>query len=137
MADAEAPPVGGGAEGRAGTAAGGGATYDAAAGAGALEPPSTAARMSALLTRPPAPVPGTCATSMLFSRAILRTSGELRTLSPEAVTGAAGAGAAAGFCAGGGAAAAGFAASGGGAAGAAAAGFVGAGAAAAEPATSI
>ena len=61
-------------------------------GSGALlqvSPPSTAARMSRLLTRPPAPVPGTCERSILFSRAMRRTSGELRTFDPAASGGSA------------------------------------------------
>ena len=55
------------------------------AGAGAViavAPPSAAANMSRLLTRPPAPVPDTWARSIWFSRAIRRTRGELRILSP-------------------------------------------------------
>src|SRR6185437_15771841 len=39
-------------------------------------------KMSRLLTRPPAPVPGTCDKSTLFSLASRRTSGELRIFSP-------------------------------------------------------
>src|ERR1700740_3823957 len=45
-------------------------------------PPSMAARISCLLMWPPAPVPGICARSTLFSRARRRTSGELRIFSP-------------------------------------------------------
>ena len=69
--------------------------------------------MSVLVMRPEAPVPGTFVRSMLFSFAILRTSGEERTRSPSAVAGG-------GVAAGG--AAAGVAAGGAGAVGAAAAG---------------
>src|SRR5487761_326942 len=45
-------------------------------------PPSIADKMSRLLMRPPAPVPGTCARSTLFSFASRRTNGELRIFSP-------------------------------------------------------
>src|ERR1700722_3628972 len=99
-------------------AAGGGADAVRAGAAPAAEtpdelrdapPPSIAARISCLLMRPPAPVPGICARSTLFSRAMRRTSGELRIFWPlgrgggagvadgAAVRGALGAGDGAGF----------------------------------------
>src|SRR5215475_12328561 len=53
----------------------------AGAGAAAVGAFSRKAVMSCLVMRPPSPVPVTCDKSTLFSRAILRTSGEERTSS--------------------------------------------------------
>src|SRR6266849_4935452 len=98
--------------------------------------------MSFLLMRPPAPVPGTFARSMLFSFARRRTSGELWMRSPGRRGGAAGPaagtgadGVGAGFAAGAGAGAAAASALGW-AAGAGALVFAGAGAGAAVVAPS-
>src|ERR1019366_3201078 len=57
---------------------------DAAAGCaeGFALPDSSAARMSFLLMRPPAPLPSSPARSKLCSLAMRRTSGELRIFSP-------------------------------------------------------
>src|SRR5580692_3221460 len=83
-ADAAAPPAaGGGADAVRAGAAPAAETPDALREA-PLEaaPPSMAARISCLLMRPPAPVPGICERSTLFSRAMRRTSGELRIFWP-------------------------------------------------------
>ena len=102
-------------------------------------------RMSSLVTRPPAPVPGiTDRSAMPLSRAILRTSGDERTLwDPLATaaaaatgagdTGAGAAGGAAGTATGAGAAAAGVGAGAGGAGGAATGSAAGAEVAAPAP----
>src|ERR1700691_2017556 len=85
---AEAPPAGGGAgeaAGAAGTFAGaeaGAGEEVADAGAEVFPPDSTAARISFLLIRPPAPLPSIEARSTLFSLAIFRTRGELRIFWP-------------------------------------------------------
>src|SRR5258708_40370535 len=78
--------------------AGDGDDAAAAGAAAAFAPPSRWLTMSLLVTRPAAPVPGTWVRSTLLSFAILRTSGEERTLSPSAAdaAGAAATGAAAG-----------------------------------------
>src|SRR6185369_9847994 len=65
----------------AGVPASGLAEGTVAAGAAGAGAPSRNAVMSCLVMRPPNPVPGTCARSMLCSRAILRTSGEERAWS--------------------------------------------------------
>src|SRR5579862_9533632 len=79
-ADAAAPPAaGGGAEAARAGAAPAAETPDELREAA---PPSMAARISCLLIRPPAPVPGICERSTLFSRAMRRTSGELRIFWP-------------------------------------------------------
>src|SRR5579859_6457074 len=73
-------------------AVGGGMDGREVADAGAADrapPPSMTDKMSCLLTRPPAPVPGTCARSTLFSLASRRTNGELRIFSPAGRWGAA------------------------------------------------
>ena len=75
-ADAAVPPAaGGGTEAARAGAAPAAETPDELRDA---PPPSMAARISCLLMRPPAPVPGICDRSTLFSRAMRRTSGELR-----------------------------------------------------------
>src|SRR5271169_2470757 len=112
-----APPVAGGSEGEADGVAPEGA---GAVGAAGLAPPDpTAARISFLLMRPPAPLPSIEARSTLCSLASFRTSGELRIFWPlppafgagvaagaPAAAGAGGAGAGAGAAGAGGAAAA-------------------------------
>src|ERR1700710_340052 len=79
----------------AGAAGGGGAAAGVGA-AGGLARPSRWPTMSVLVTRPAAPVPGTWVRSTLLSFAILRTSGEERTLSPSEAEAAGAAAAAAG-----------------------------------------
>src|SRR5579862_4149165 len=87
-ADAAAPPAaGGGAEAARAGAAPAAETPDELRDA---PPPSIAARISCLLIRPPAPVPGICERSTLFSRAMRRTSGELRIFWPLGRRGGAG-----------------------------------------------
>src|SRR5258708_7081082 len=139
-----APPgPGGGAEDADGVAPVGAG----AAGAAGLAPPDwTAARISFLLMRPPAPLPSIDARSTLFSLAIFRTRGELRIFWPLPRTAGATGGALAAAGVGAGVRAAG---AGGGAAAFGAAAFSGAGggagvaagaeveAAAAAPAASI
>src|SRR5579884_1129070 len=66
--------AGGGAEGACGAGAGGACGVGAAYVLAACE--DMYASTSCLVMRPPAPVPLTCERSMLYSRAILRTSGE-------------------------------------------------------------
>src|ERR1019366_4123104 len=89
-----------------------GAAADAGAAAGAALAAgfSRWPRMSVLVIRPAEPVPGTCARSTLLSFAILRTSGDERSFSPEAA--AAGVSATAAGATGAAAAGAGFAAAG-------------------------
>src|SRR5579859_6889463 len=134
------PAKGAGETGGGGGAVRGAATgADAGAAVGAADP-EIAASISCLLTRPPAPVPGTLVRSMPCSLAIRRTSGEECTRAPSFEALAAGATAAG--CGVGGGTICGFGAgAGAGAAAAAGAAFAGAGAgagaAAAEPAASI
>src|SRR5579859_1079023 len=138
------PPANG-----AGATGGGGATRGAA-GAGAAEAeiaagaaePAIAASMSCLLTRPPAPVPGTVVRSMPCSLAMRRTSGEECTRAASLAALAAGAtavgcGDGGGTICGFGAGAAAAAGTGAGAGAALAGAGAGAGAAAADPAASI
>src|ERR1700720_1713911 len=75
-----APPPGGGAAGETEAAPARGAGAEGAA--GFAPPDSTAARISFLLMRPPAPLPSIDARSTLCSLAIFRTNGELRIFWP-------------------------------------------------------
>src|ERR1700733_11715441 len=70
--------------GALGLAAAGGGVVAAGAAATDFGPCSMWLTMSVLVMRPDAPVPATCERSTLLSFAILRTSGEERTRSPDA-----------------------------------------------------
>ena len=73
-------PAPAGAAGASGGGRSGGGSF--AARAAARAPDSTNARMSFFVTRPPRPVPGTCAGSTPCSEAIRATTGETNVFSP-------------------------------------------------------